>query len=364
MNKKNICVLYGGKSGEHEVSIRSASSVVKQLNKDKYNITLIGIDKTGKWYLQPEAEADLKKTGMLSLISAAGQKIVIIPAEGFYAGHTKIEIDFIFPILHGTNGEDGTVQGLLELMEIPYAGAGVSGSSIGMDKEIIKKIWVSEGLATVPFMSLSAEITNASGFSMNHFIGNVEKKFGYPVFVKPVRAGSSVGISRADNRKELEESLPKAFRFDSRVMIEPGIDAREIECSVIGNLTAEAYLPGEIAPTHTFYDYEAKYIDENGARLLIPAELDESTIEEVRRTAVKAYTSAGIEGMARVDFFIDRNTGKLLLNEVNTIPGFTNISMFSKMCEAAGLPYSEMLDKLVVLGEKRFNQKNKLDFSL
>ncbi|MDC7227838.1 MAG: D-alanine--D-alanine ligase [Spirochaetales bacterium] len=362
--KKNICVLYGGKSGEHEVSIRSASSVVAQLNKEKYDITLIGIDKKGRWYLQPDAEEDLTSNGVLSLKSDSNRQIAVIPAEGFFAGHTKLDIDFIFPVLHGTNGEDGTVQGLLELMEIPYAGADVLGSSMGMDKEIIKKVWISEGLETVPFISLNTEEMDSADWTMDHFIGNVEKKFGYPVFVKPVRAGSSVGISRADNREEFESALPKAFRFDNRVMIEPGIDAREIECSVIGNLIPEAYIPGEIAPTHEFYDYEAKYIDENGARLLIPAELDESTIEKVRRTAVKAYKSAGIVGMSRVDFFIDRKTGKLLLNEVNTIPGFTNISMFSKMCEAAGLPYPVMLDKLIELGEVRFKNRSTLDYSL
>ena len=364
MNKKNICVLYGGKSGEHEVSIRSASSVVEKLNKDKYKITLIGIDKTGRWFLQTDAFAALDETGLLSLETDDDNRVSIVPADGFYAGGKRLDTDFVFPVLHGTFGEDGTVQGLLELVQLPYAGAGVMGSSVGMDKEIIKKIWISEGIDTVPFVSLNSEQMDSPDFSMEDFIKMTVERFGYPMFIKPVRAGSSVGISMVNSNTELMEAVRKALRFDCRVMIEPAIDAREIECSVIGNMTAESYLPGEIAPTHKFYDYEAKYIDEDGAVLLIPAELDEEMIEQVRTMAVKAYLAAGIDGMARVDFFIDRKSGKLLLNEVNTIPGFTNISMFSKMCEAGGLPYSEMLDKLIELGEKRFELRNKLDFSI
>ncbi len=364
MNKKNICIIYGGKSGEHEISIRSASSVVKTLDENKYNKILIGIDKTGRWYLQPEAEEALHKTGILTLTTDEARKIVIIPSEGFFAGHKKLDIDFVMPVLHGTNGEDGTIQGLLELMDIPYSGAGVLGSSVGMDKEITKKIWASEGLETVPFKSLNIEVFSDDAFPLNDFLNGLEKEYGYPLFVKPVRAGSSVGISRAENPEELKAALPKAFQFDSRIMIEPAIDAREIECSVIGNLTAAAYQTGEIAPTHEFYDYEAKYIDENGARLIIPANLDTETSEKIREIAVKAYVSAGIEGMARVDFFIDRRNGKILLNEVNTIPGFTSISMFPKLCEAGGLEYSDMLDKLIELGEKRIKLNRKLDFNI
>ena len=321
-------------------------------------------DKTGRWYLQPSAESELKKTGRLSLAQDAAQIVSLIPADGFYVEGMKLNVDFVFPVLHGTFGEDGTMQGLLDLMDLPYAGAGVLGSSVGMDKEIIKKIWMSEGLDTVPFVSLNSEQMEDAGFSIKSFAAETEKKFGYPLFVKPVRAGSSVGISKVSNEADFLKAVTLALKFDNRIMIEPAIDAREIECSVIGNMTADAYVPGEIAPSHEFYDYDAKYIDENGAALIIPADIDELMTEQVRRTAVKAYLSAGIEGMARVDFFIDRKTGKLLLNEVNTIPGFTNISMFSKMCEAGGLPYAEMLDKLIDLGIKRFEQSSSLDFNL
>ena len=266
MNKKNICILYGGQSGEHEVSIRSASSVVEKLEKEKYELTLIGIDKTGRWYLQTDAVDSLARTGLLSLKSIEGNRVSVVPADGLYACGSKLDADFIFPVLHGTFGEDGTVQGLIELVQLPYAGAGVMGSSVGMDKEIIKKIWISEGIDTVPFRSVNSEQIEAADFSIEDFVSKTSKEFGYPVFVKPVRAGSSVGISMAGNDTEFIEAVSKALRFDNRVMIEPAVDAREIECSVIGNMTAEAFLPGEIAPTHEFYDYEAKYIDEGRRR--------------------------------------------------------------------------------------------------
>ena len=320
MTKKNICILYGGKSGEHEVSKLSAASVAAHLDPEKYSAIMIGISKNGRWYLQPDAAAGLAKTGKLEIREDETQLVSVAPASGFYAGGKMLDIDFVFPVLHGTFGEDGTVQGLLELADLPYAGAGVMGSSVGMDKEIIKKIWFHEELPTVPFYSVNSEQTEPDSFSWDGIADEVGRKFGYPVFVKPVRAGSSVGISRADSAEDLKPAVRLALKFDNRVMIEPAIDAREIECSVIGNLSAESFLPGEVAPTHDFYDYEAKYIDENGAALIIPAELSDELLSRIRSTAVKAYTAAGVEGMARVDFFIDRKTGELYLNEINTIP--------------------------------------------
>ncbi len=364
MDKKNICILYGGKSGEHEVSMLSAASVISHLDRGLYEITAVGISKAGRWYLQPEATADVDAGRDLSITADENLLAYIAPGAGLFCEGRKLDIDFVFPVLHGTFGEDGTVQGLLELADLPYAGSGVSGSSIGMDKEIIKKIWMAAGLDTVPCRSLNIDLYSGSDFSLTDFASELENEYGYPLFIKPARAGSSVGISKADDYTEFSDAVIKAFKFDSRIIFEPAVDAREIECSVIGNFTAEAYLPGEIAPTHEFYDYEAKYIDENGAALIIPADIPEELIERVKDTAVRAYLEAGIEGMARVDFFIDRKTGKLLLNEVNTIPGFTSISMFSKMCEAGGLPYSNMLDKLIALGEERFNSRNKLSFTL
>ena len=364
MNKKNICILYGGKSGEHDVSVLSAASVASHLDKDKYNIVLIGINRKGKWFLQPDAAEMLAATGKLPVDSDPAQAVSVIPEEGFSVGGLKLEIDFVFPILHGTFGEDGTVQGLLELTGLPYAGSGVLGSSVGMDKEIIKKIWMDAGLPTVPFISLSSEKAQSHDFSLKNFSAEAEKRFGYPLFIKPIRAGSSVGISRADSYTELEAAAALAFRFDSKLMIEPAIDARELECSVIGNMSAEAFTPGEIAPTHDFYDYEAKYLDENGASLIIPADIPNPLIKKVRETAVAAYLAAGVEGMARVDFFLDRRDGRLLLNEINTIPGFTSISMFPKMCEAGGLPYADLLDRLIQLGESRLETRKALSFSL
>lgn len=350
----NICIIYGGKSGEHEVSLRSAASVVNNLDRKKYNIILIAIDKTGRWYLQTNNESVKEKK--LPVITKAENEVSIFPAKGFFISNKKLDVNFVFPVLHGTNGEDGTIQGLLELMEIPYAGAGVLGSSLCMDKEIVKKVWISEGLKTVPFLSLQGQQTD-------DFSEKIKLQFGFPVFVKPARAGSSVGISKVKNSKELSIAIDKALEFDSKVLVEPAIDAREIECSVIGNIKAEAFTPGEIAPSHVFYDYDAKYTDENGAVLIIPAKIDKKMIQTLKDTAIKAYRLADVEGMARVDFFIDKKTGELLLNEVNTIPGFTNISMFSKMCEASGLRYAQMLDKIIELGFKRFQIKQRLNFS-
>ncbi|MBI9105748.1 MAG: D-alanine--D-alanine ligase [Spirochaetales bacterium] len=364
MTKKNICILYGGKSGEHEVSKMSAASVATHLDPEKYSILMIGIEKNGKWYLQPEALQELKAGGVLNIAVDESMLVSVIPGVGFSACGDKMEIDFVFPVLHGTFGEDGTIQGLLELSDLPYAGAGVMGSSVGMDKEIIKKIWLYEGLDTVPFASLNSEQADSKDFSFQTFALDIDSRFGYPVFIKPVRAGSSVGISKVNTADKLEIAVRKALRFDNRVMIEPAVDAREVECSVIGNMNPLSFAPGEVAPTHDFYDYEAKYIDENGAALIIPADLPPEMTDRVRKTAVKAYSAAGIEGMARVDFFIDRKSGKLLLNEVNTIPGFTSISMFSKMCEAGGLPYPLLLDRLIELGQQRFETKNSLHFSL
>ena len=364
MSKKNICILYGGRSGEHEVSMTSAASIAGNLNTEKYILTMIWIDKSGRWYLQPEASGALKDNGTLTGTADQQNRVMLSPGEGLFSSGGKIETDFVFPVLHGSFGEDGTVQGLLELMDLPYAGSGVLGSSLGMDKALVKRVWAEAGLDTVPFIETNSEEMSLHSHSGDDLMKRAEKEFGFPLFIKPVRAGSSVGISRVDSPSEFRRAVELAFRFDSRIMIEPAVDAREIECSVTGNLDAEAFPPGEIIPSHDFYDYEAKYIDENGAALSIPADISTETAERVREAAVKAYLSAGIEGMARVDFFIDRSSGKLLLNEINTIPGFTKISMFPKLCGNGGLPYGELLDRLIELGFRRFEEKKRISFSL
>jgi len=356
--KKSIAVLYGGRTGEHEVSLSSAASVVRNLDGNKYEVLLIGIDRNGAWYLQDSSELDRCRAGAPSLgISAEpGRRVAVVPGGGragaFSVSGSPLAVDAAFPVLHGTYGEDGTIQGLCEMPGLPYVGSGVLGSAIGMDKEVAKTLWIHAGLPTVPCIAvLSADW--AVRDKRNGAIERAERDFRYPLFVKPSCAGSSVGTSKVSDRTKLEGAVAAALAWDDKALIEPFVPAREIECSVVGNERCEAYTPGEIVPSHEFYDYEAKYVDPNGAALLIPADLSESELHGVRELALKAYRVAGLSGLARVDFFYRKDTGELLINEVNTMPGFTTISMFPKMCEASGLAYGPLLDRLIRLAEDR-----------
>jgi D-alanine-D-alanine ligase len=273
-----------------------------------------------------------------------------------------LRTDVVFPVLHGTFGEDGTVQGLLEMAGLPYVGGGVLGSAIGMDKEIAKALWIHAGLPTVPYVAVRRSDWAARD-KRSSATEKAERDFRYPLFVKPCCAGSSVGAGVAADRTALEKAAEEAFKWDDKILIEPFVSAREVECSVTGNEKPEAYTPGEIASTHQFYDYEAKYVDPNGAALLIPADLPENQLRTVREIAVKAYRVAELSGLARVDFFVRKDTGEILLNEVNTMPGFTTISMFPKMCEASGLAYGPLLDRLVSLAEERHAARSSRDYS-
>ncbi|HAE21158.1 MAG TPA: D-alanine--D-alanine ligase A [Spirochaetaceae bacterium] len=357
-----IAILYGGKSGEHEVSLASAASVVREL-KSEHKLTLIGISKAGTWILQPDSIAQDAKDGAEALdLRTNGPEVLIAPGEGFrvYGSHgaSKLSVDLVFPVLHGTFGEDGTVQGLLECAALPYVGADVQGSALGMDKDTAKRLWQFHGLTVVPF--LSVEATDDEG--LLELRAEAEARFGWPMFVKPSRAGSSVGASRIVSAAAWLPALRDALRYDSKVLVEPFVEARELECSVLGNGVPRAFDPGEIVPSHEFYDYDAKYLDPNGAELLIPAPLETALKDELRSTAIKAYQILGLRGMARVDFFMDKKSGKLYLNELNTIPGFTSISMFPKMCEAGGLAYPELLDELIRLALERHYEKSALSY--
>jgi D-alanine-D-alanine ligase len=357
-----IAILYGGKSGEHEVSLASAASVVREL-KNEHKITLIGITKAGAWILQPESIAQDAKDGAPALdLKPNGPEVLIAPGEGFrvYGSHgaSKLSVDIVFPVLHGTFGEDGTVQGLLECASLPYVGADVQGSALGMDKDTAKRLWQFHGLKVVPFLCVEA----ADDEKLLELRSVAEERFGWPMFVKPSRAGSSVGAARIGSAAAWLPALRDALRYDSKLLVEPFIAARELECSVLGNGRPKAFDPGEIVPSHEFYDYDAKYLDPNGAKLLVPAPLDAAIKDELRRTAVQAYRVLGICGMARVDFFLDKSSGELYLNELNTIPGFTSISMFPKMCEAGGLAYSELLDELIRLAQERHYERNALSY--
>lgn len=349
MKKRSVCILYGGKSGEHEVSLRSAASVARNLDPARYALFLIGIDKAGAWFLQKDPAAAMAGHGPLP-IADRDAPVSILPGTGFIARGVRLDIDVVFPVLHGSFGEDGTVQGLLELCGLPYVGPGVMASSVAMDKDRTKRLWREAGLPVLE----SATVRKGDPLDA---VRAAARSFGYPVCVKPVSCGSSVGVSRVPSEERLAAALSAALKWDLRAMVEPFVAAREIECSVIGNSRPRSFPPGEIVPTHEFYDYEAKYKDPDGARLEAPARLPAELARQVRDTAERAYAVLGCEGMARVDFFLMKDSGELFLNELNTIPGFTDISMFPRMCQASGLPYAALLDTLITLALERREEK-------
>ncbi|MBF9016470.1 D-alanine--D-alanine ligase [Oceanispirochaeta sp. M2] len=357
----SVALLYGGRSGEHEVSLRSAASVYKHLDREKYYIHLIGISREGVWYLQnPPGEIE----EILSIEEDSQQMLSVVPGKGLSSNKGPIAVDAVLPILHGTFGEDGTLQGLLEIADLPYAGAGVGGSYLSMDKDIAKIIWEHHNLPVVPFRSVRKAECEAENFSWTALLTEIKEKFGMPLFVKPSQCGSSVGVSRVDNEDKFQAAMEEALRFDNKVLVEPAVNAREIECSILGNENPRSFPPGELKPSHEFYDYEAKYLDPDGAALIVPADLEKEDARRVQEIAVKAYEVLGCSGMSRVDFFMDKKTGELFLNEINTIPGFTSISMFPLLCDAGGLPYPALLDEMINLALDRFKKKSALSFTL
>jgi D-alanine-D-alanine ligase len=371
MKQTRIVILYGGKSCEHEVSLLSAGSIIRHLDADKYEAILVGIAKDGYWLLQDEYIArdylnSGSSTGPLPLPLADGPRVLVVPGGGLRVeskGRLKsLPCDLVFPVLHGSFGEDGTIQGLLEVAGLAYVGAPVLGSAIGMDKEKAKELWLRAGLPVVPFLLVRRGEMEYPSF-MENLGRKIDARFGWPVFVKPACAGSSVGASKVHEASALLAALRQALEWDVKAMVEPFLKAREIECSVIGNREIAAFVPGEILPTHEFYDYEAKYIDPDGARFEIPARISADQVERVKSVAIAAYKSCEMAGMARVDFFIEERTGEVLLNEINTIPGFTHISMFPKMCEAGGLPYAALIDRLAELALARHAERATLRFS-
>lgn len=362
MKKKiKVCLLFGGKSGEHEISLLSAKSIYNALDKNKYKVILVAIDKQGKWLFLNDSNYLLNSFNpKLVKINKANARNITFVSKGKKAellslesGITITSVDVFFPITHGTFGEDGCIQGLLELLNTTYVGANVLGSAIGMDKDIMKKLLK---YAKIPIAEFN---TFKRGEQVN------TKGLKYPVFVKPANMGSSVGITKVKNKKELNSAIKKAFLYDTKILIEEYIKAREIECSVLGNENPIASIPGEIIPKHEFYSYTAKYIDENGAELKIPAKLSSNKIKEIQYLAIKAYKALECSGMARVDFFLTLK-GKIILNEINTLPGFTKISMYPKLWEISGIPYTRLLDKLIKLAIEKKKQKDSLkrDFSV
>ena len=395
MKKLRVGILFGGRSGEHEVSLLSAASVLNAIDKDKYEVVPIGITKDGRWLTAEHAEDLL--TGKLVLESRnlragdpdttspaavlAHGEAVVVPPEPVHRRHglvpfqtdaaltrrasdRAINVDVIFPVLHGTFGEDGTIQGLLELADIPYVGAGVLGSAAGMDKDIMKSLFLAAGIPIVKHVTI---LRGAWAKDPKKIQKLVESKLTYPVFVKPANLGSSVGISKAHNRKELGPAIEEAARFDRKIVIEQGVGgkkekAREIECSVLGNDEPAASLPGEIVPGKEFYDYTAKYLDE-GSQLIIPAKLTKAETRKVQALAVAAFQAVDCSGLARVDFLMDPKTRKIFLNEINTMPGFTAISMYPKLWAASGLDYADLIDKLIQFGIERHEDKKRNQYS-
>ncbi|MCX7026224.1 MAG: D-alanine--D-alanine ligase [Spirochaetes bacterium] len=365
---KTIVLLYGGRSGEHEVSLVSAASILSHLDLSAYRPILVGITKKGKWVLQEEVPIP-PETGSMSGLPLAekGRKVYVLPGAGFAvespSGSVEsLPCDLVFPVLHGTFGEDGTIQGLLECAGIPYVGAGVLGSAIGMDKQVTKELLKGAGIPVVDSILIHAADWANPGFFPS-LARKIEARFGWPCFVKPACSGSSVGTSKVSDSQTLESALFKAFLYDEKVLVEEFVFAREIECAVLGNDKPKAFAPGEVIPSHEFYDYDAKYSDPKGASFKVPAPLLAEQNEAVLACAIKAYKTLCLSGMARVDFFLDKKTGDIAVNEVNTIPGFTSISMYPMLCKDGGLPYPELIDSLIDLAFERFERRSELRFS-
>jgi D-alanine-D-alanine ligase len=380
MKKLRVGVIYGGRSGEHEVSIASAAAVFKHLDRKRYEPVAIRIEKDGRWTLADRpplalSAADVIEQARLATAHPArpGREahLVTYPAEETLltidrsgrggdddrARVTGLGLDVVFPVLHGPYGEDGTVQGLLELANVPYVGAGVLASAVGMDKAFMKIAFAARGLPVAPYRVL---LTHQWRADRDTHAATIAGALGYPMFVKPANLGSSVGISKARTLDELHAALDVAFEFDRKAVVEAAVPAaREIEVGVLGNESPEASVPGEIIPSREFYDYEAKYLD-NGSVPVIPADLDEATAAEVRRLAIEAFLAVDGSGLARVDFLLARETGALFVNEVNTLPGFTTISMYSKLWEASGVDYPALLDRLISLARERHAAKQGL----
>lgn len=359
--KLKIGILFGGKSAEHEVSLQSAKNVVAALDKNKYEPILIGIDKTGKWHTHAAAHF---------LLNAENPKLIALNKEntkamGLAFGESSGQLislsrdtiskslDVVFPVLHGSFGEDGTMQGLLKILDVPFVGPSVLGSAAGMDKDVAKRLWREAGIPVAKAITVRSFEKNKLQFS------KIKKELGLPMFVKPANAGSSVGVSKVKSEADFKKAITAAFQFDTKILIEEYIKGREIEVAVLGNENPKASIPGEIISHHEFYSYEAKYIDENGAAAEIPAKLSKSLVKKIQETAVKAFQVLECEGMSRVDFFVKEN-GSFCVNEINTIPGFTNISMYPKMWQASGIPYPKLIDRLVQLAIERYNREKKI----
>jgi D-alanine-D-alanine ligase len=364
--KIRVGVLFGGQSSEHEVSLASARSVMAAMDPDKYEVVPIGITKSGAWLTSGDPMARLRagsveatSTALLAPdLTGEGRAEIVQINPGGTGDRPSGEgqaLDVIFPVLHGPYGEDGTVQGMLELAGIPYVGAGVLGSAVGMDKGVLKDLFRAAGLPVAPYVVV---LRNRWEREPGPVQGEVERALGYPMFAKPANMGSSVGVSKIHGPEEFVAALAHAARYDRRILVEKGLDAREMECAVLGNDRPEASVVGEVVPGNEFYDYRAKYVDDN-SDLIIPAEIPRNVSEEIRSVSVAAFRAVDAAGMARVDFFVERDMSAVWLNELNTIPGFTRISMYPKLWKASGLSYTELIDRLIELALERHEDRRR-----
>ncbi len=357
-----IGVLFGGRSGEHEVSLASAASVIRALDPEKYEAVPIGISKDGRWLVGTgslKMLADVLKSGDRVVLPPDPSAAALVPL-GPATGQPSVSVDVVFPVLHGTFGEDGTVQGLLELAGLPYVGAGVLASAVGMDKDVQKRLFEQAGLPMVPFLAIRRSEWE---HERTKVLQAIKKKFRFPIFVKPATLGSSVGMTRVKTAHEIPAALDLAAEFALKIIVERGVIGREIEVSVLGNDELSASIPGEIVPHREYYDYRAKYL-EQGTQLLIPAKLTKKQVAVFQDYAVRAFRAIDGTGMARCDFFLERRTGKIFVNELNTIPGFTSISMYPKLWEASGLPYPKLIDRLIELAIELHGDKSRTKYSI
>ncbi|KMK75820.1 D-alanine--D-alanine ligase [Alkalihalobacillus pseudalcaliphilus] len=364
-NKKlRVGIVFGGKSAEHEVSLQSAKNIVDAIDKSKYEVVLLGIDKSGRWHLNKDSHFLINaEDPKLIALNKTNEGVSIIPGEeknqliSLNQTEAMEQLDVIFPIIHGTLGEDGSIQGMLRMANIPFVGSNVLGSAISMDKDIAKRLLRDAGLGVAKGFAFN--IATRKQINYEHVV----KELGLPVFIKPANQGSSVGVSKATNKEQFEKAVAEAFQFDTKILIEEAIDGREIECSVLGNYEPIASIPGEIIATGDFYSYDAKYIDESGAILEIPAKLSTKQVERIQETSLKAYQALNCEGLARVDVFLTEDD-RIIINEINTLPGFTKISMYPKLWEQSGIRYSQLIEKLIDLAIERHERDQKLQSSI
>jgi len=360
-NKKiRVAILFGGKSAEHEVSLQSAKNVINAIDREKYEVILVGIDHDGRWHLNEQSQFLLDDDNPTNIrLKIGAGKLALVPGEENrqVVNVTDFKsigsIDIVFPLLHGPFGEDGTIQGLLKLADIPFVGSGVMASAAAMDKDFMKRILAQAGLPQARFLSWRFHERESLSYEM------IREQIGIPCFVKPANLGSSVGISKVHYESEFFPAVDQAFLYDNKIIIEEYIEGRELECSVLGNENPIASLPGEVIAQHEFYDYDAKYIDSEGARFEIPANISPDIQKNIQRLAIEAFNVLGCAGMARVDFFL-RGNKEVLINEVNTIPGFTRISMYPKMWDASGISYKELIDRLIQLGLAQYQSDKRI----